>query len=70
MKFKLSLFLILIFLDGDIEPLIDSNGILTSRDIVQFVNFHEIENNDATLTDKVLEEIPKQIEDYFNNFQD
>ena len=53
-------------LDGDEIPLINSNGEIRKRDIVQFVQFNQFKNNVGTdLAEEVLREIPRQIEDYY-----
>ena len=53
-------------LDGDEKPLINSNGEIRKRDIVQFVQFNQFKNNVGTdLAEEVLREIPRQIEDYY-----
>ena len=53
-------------LDGDEKPLIDSNGEIRKRDIVQFVKFSEFKGHDGTdLAEEVLREIPRQIEEYY-----
>jgi hypothetical protein len=46
-------------LDGDGRRLGNS-----MRDIVQFVPFNRYENNMGALTNAVLGEIPKQVQDY------
>ena len=52
-------------LDADDEPLIDSNGIKMSRDIVQFVSFKDHNSNGInSLAKEVLHELPDQIQDY------
>ena len=52
-------------LDGDEVPLVNSRKLRCARDIVQFVEFAKY-NNDATiLAEKVLEEVPKQVVDYY-----
>ncbi len=52
-------------LDADENPLFNSNGVKAARDLVQFVPFNKYENNDKLLAEQVLEEIPRQIEEYF-----
>jgi hypothetical protein len=51
-------------LDSDDIELIDSKGNKGARDIVQFVPMNIFENS-IILAEKVLEEIPKQLIDYF-----
>jgi hypothetical protein len=36
------------------------------RDIVQFVEFKKYEGDSIKLSEKVLEEIPQQVQDYYN----
>ena len=55
----------MIKLDGDEEPLRNSKGELTKRDIVQFVPFNKFHGDSSKLAEEVLQEIPKQIEEYF-----
>ena len=55
----------MIELDGDKTPLISSNGTKILRDIVQFVPFNRFRNNPDLLAAQVLEEIPKQIVEYY-----
>ena len=58
-------------LDGDIIPLVNNNGEIRKRDIVQFVEFNTfkeknaIENDNKELAEEVLKEIPRQIEEYY-----
>ena len=40
-------------------------GEVRYRDIVQFVNFSDYENDGNKLAAKVLEEIPNQVTEYF-----
>ena len=58
-------FNMMIKLDGDEEPLRNSKGELTKRDIVQFVPFNKFHGDSSKLAEEVLQEIPKQIEEYF-----
>ena len=58
------------FLDGDIIPLVNSNGEIRKRDIVQFVKFNTFKEKNAIndgkeLAEEVLKEIPRQIEEYY-----
>ena len=55
----------MIQLDGDDAPLISSSGIRRMRDVVQFVPFNKYKNNPNELSAKVLEEIPKQIVEFY-----
>ena len=52
-------------LDGDDIPLISRNGIKRQRDLVQFVPFNKFEGNEEKLAYEVLEEIPRQIIEYY-----
>ena len=53
-------------LDGDECPLFSRNlNKYTGRDIVQFVPFREVQNNPFMLAKKVLEEVPRQMVNYF-----
>ena len=61
------------YLDGDIIPLVNSNGDIIRRDIVQFVkfNYFKEKNNidDSTnLAEEEFKEIPRQIEEYYKFF--
>ena len=55
-------------LDGDKNALVDSYGEARKRDIVQFVQFNKFKNyiNKGTeLSEEVLKEIPRQVEEYY-----
>jgi len=53
-------------LDGDECPLYSKDlKQYVARDIVQFVPFRDIKNDPVLLARKVLEEVPKQLTDYF-----
>ena len=55
-------------LDGDEEPLINSHEELRKRDIVQFVEFNKYKNSihsGTDLSEEVLKEIPRQVEEYY-----
>ena len=59
-------------LDGDENPLINSQGVKRKRDIVQFIKFNNFKNNNALnvgtdFAEEILKEIPKQIDEYYNN---
>ena len=54
-------------LDADDEPLIDSNGRKADRDLVQFVPYKNFQNNGQKLAEQVLEEIPRQIVEYYQH---
>ena len=55
----------MIELDGDDVPLVSSSGIKRMRDAVQFVPFNKYRNNPEELNNQVLEEIPRQIVEYY-----
>ena len=52
-------------LDGDDKPLISRYGIKRQRDLVQFVPFKRFEGDEKKLTEEVLDEIPRQIIEYY-----
>ena len=52
-------------LDGDDVPLVSSNGTKRMRDLVQFVPFNKYKNNPEKLAEQVLEEVPRQITEYY-----
>lgn len=52
-------------LDADKSPLVDRKGRKAMRDIVQFVPFYKYENNGVKLAEQVLEEVPRQLVDYY-----
>ena len=52
-------------LDADDSPLIDSKGRKSVRDLVQFVPFYQFENDGMKLAEHVLEEVPRQVVDYY-----
>ena len=63
-------FTLMDMLDGDLEPVVNSRGEPWKRDIVQFVEFEKFKKNNAInygtdLTEEVLKEIPKQVEEYY-----
>ena len=63
-------FTLMDMLDGDSEPVVNSKGEPWKRDIVQFVEFEKFKKNNAInygtdLTEEVLKEIPKQVEEYY-----
>ena len=55
------------FLDADDEPLKDRNGRKTDRDLVQFVPFKKYSYNGELLAQNVLEEIPRQVIEYYQH---
>ena len=54
-------------LDADEEPLYDDKNRKASRDLVQFVPFNDFKDNPNKLAEKVLEEIPRQIVEYYQH---
>ena len=55
----------MIILDADDSPLVNSRGVKAVRDLVQFVPFLKYENYPENLAMEVLEEVPRQIVDYY-----
>ncbi|MCQ2821364.1 MAG: hypothetical protein MJ252_29230 [archaeon] len=55
----------MVILDSDDAVLEDSRGKKASRDLVQFVPFNKYKNNPNELAKQVLEEIPRQIVEYY-----
>lgn len=54
-------------LDADEEPLYDRNGRKADRDLVQFVPFKDFKNDGQKLAEQVLEEVPRQIVEYYQH---
>ena len=54
-------------LDADVSPLYDSTGRKADRDLVQFVPYNQFKNNPQQLAEQVLEEIPRQVVEYFQH---
>ena len=52
-------------LDGDEIPLISKSGIKRLRDLVQFVPFSKFELNEKKLSEAILEELPRQVIEYY-----
>ena len=52
-------------LDADQEPLFNKHSVRAARDLVQFVPFKDFHNDAEMLSAQVLEEIPKQVVEYF-----
>lgn len=52
-------------LDGD-DGLWDDSGRKAKRDLVQFVPFNNYKDNPVLLAEKVLEELPIQVEEYMS----
>ena len=55
----------MIQLDGDDVPLVSSTGVKRMRGLVQFVPFNKYRNDPNELAAQVLEEIPRQIIEYY-----
>ena len=54
-------------LDSDDDRLVDKNGRKADRDLVQFVPFKEYSYNGELLAKQVLEEIPRQVIEYYQH---
>ena len=54
-------------LDADEDPLYDNNGRKADRDLVQFVPYKDFKNNGQKLAEQVLEEVPRQIVEFFQH---
>ena len=52
-------------LDADDDPLYDDNGRKADRDLVQFVPYKDFRNDGQKLAEQVLEEVPRQIVEYY-----
>ena len=55
----------MIELDGDDNPLTSSSGVRRMRDLVQFVPFNRYKYDPNKLAEQVLEEVPRQIIEYY-----
>ena len=55
----------MVVLDGDKNPITSSKGVVRKRDLVQFVKFNKFKNNPTKLAEEVLEEVPKQVIEYY-----
>ena len=60
----------MVILDGNDIPLVSSQNIKWLRDLVQFIHYNKYKNNEKSLTKEILEEIPRQIVEYYllNNY--
>ena len=57
-------------LDGDDKQLKSKRtGKVATRDIVQFVPYSAVSNDPKKLAESVLEELPGQVENYYNNYK-
>ena len=54
-------------LDADENPLFDRRGRKADRDLVQFVPFSRYKNEPAKLAEQVLEEVPRQVVEYYQH---
>ena len=54
-------------LDADENPLYDRRRRKADRDLVQFVPFNQFKNDPAKLAEQVLEEIPRQVVEYYQH---
>ena len=54
-------------LDADEDPLYDNNGRKADRDLVQFVPFKGFRNDGQKLAEQVLEEVPRQIVEFYQH---
>ena len=54
-------------LDADDNPLYDTNHRKADRDLVQFVPFNNYKNDPERLAEQVLEEIPRQVVEYYQH---
>ncbi len=57
--------LLLTLIESDKNPITNVYGQKSERNNVQFVEFSKIFNDGNLLAEKVLEKIPKQIEEYY-----
>ena len=56
----------MVVLDSDDKDLVSSRGEKAVRDIVQFVEFNKYGGDLIKLSQQVLEEVPRQVESYYN----
>ena len=54
-------------LDADEYPLYDRTGRKADRDLVQFVPYNQFKDNPQKLAEQVLEEIPRQVVEYYQH---
>ena len=57
----------MIMLDADENPLYDDDGRKADRDLVQFVPFKDFQNDGQRLAEQVLEEIPRQVVEFYQH---
>ena len=60
-------FAAMVELDGNNKPLVSSDGEKWERHIVKFVAYDMYKDNPKLLVEKVLEDIPNQVVQYYNN---
>ena len=60
----------MVILDGNDIPLVSRNNVNWMRDLVQFIQFNKYKEDEKALTKEILEEIPRQIVEYYtlNNY--
>ena len=60
----------MVALDGNVNPLFSRKNVKWMRDLVQFIQYNKYKNDEKTLTKEILEEIPRQVIEYYtlNNF--
>ena len=60
----------MVILDGNEIPLVSSKNVQWLRDDVQFIHFNEFRNDEKRLSKEILEEIPRQIIEFYtkNNY--
>ena len=56
----------MVILDGNDNPLISQYNIKWMRDLVQFVPFNKFENDEAKFNKEILDEISRQIIEFYN----
>jgi hypothetical protein len=56
-------------LDGDTVPLKNSKGKAVDRDIVQFVKFNSFKYDLTMLSNEVLAEVPRQVQQYYGKYK-
>ena len=54
-------------LDADENPLYDRRKRKADRDLIQFVPFNKFKNDPPKLAEQVLEEIPRQVVEYYQH---
>ena len=60
-------FSLMVTLDADENPLYYDNGRKADRDLVQFVPFIKFQNDGQKLAEQVLEEIPRQVVEFYQH---